>query len=198
MIPRHSRPSAALAVRTTRRTHLLRSSRGCTRSRGAFDAFACSRGGSGSQVAVSRQDCPLVVPAEVALDRLYVLTLHGAGQGVRTARTEELAASAHLQLSLDRAGVHRHLLQTAAGAPALSPALWSGTSPHACITLVRSRSARRTLYSYSIGRSWFRLHVREREKHHRCVPITAYEWMRRQPALSQVIPAKAGIHRRIG
>jgi hypothetical protein len=131
MIPRHSRPSAALAVRTTRRTHLLRSSRGCTRSRGAFDAFACSRGGSGSQVAVSRQDCPLVVPAEVALDRLYVLTLHGAGQGVRTARTEELAASAHLQLSLDRAGVHRHLLQTAAAAPALSPASWLPTGPHA-------------------------------------------------------------------
>jgi hypothetical protein len=73
----------------------------------------CAARAVGPHVAVSGQDRSLIVPAEVALYGLDLLALHGAGQGVGAACTKELAASAHLQFSLDRTGIHRHLLHIA-------------------------------------------------------------------------------------
>jgi len=62
----------------------------------AFGVFPGRCGRPASQAAVGGQNSPPVVPAEITLHRLDLLALHGAGQGVGAARTQELATSAHL------------------------------------------------------------------------------------------------------
>jgi len=116
------------------------------------------------------------MPAEVAFHRLDLLALHGAGQGVRTARTEELATSAHLQLSLDRAGIHRDLLHIAGAVSycdRLSCTLWLGASH--CVLyhprLIASDPA--SIVSICIGCSRMPLHVRKSDTDCRWVCLSA-------------------------